>query len=293
MARCLVAGCGYVGTALAIALRAAGHEVVALRRTPAGRPAGLPPVAADLGDADGLARAIAALPAPDLVFYTAAADRSDDEAYRRAYVAGLANAIVALRARPATPIGVFFTSSTAVYAQDDGSWVDESSPTEPRDFRGARMLEAESLLAASGLAGASLRLGGIYGPGRTRLVESVRSGRAVIRPGAPRYGNRIHRDDAAGALAHLGALALAGRPLAPLLLGVDDEPSDEAVVLRWIAKQIGVGEPPVRAVEATDRPATSKRCSNARLRATGYRFRYPSFREGYGALLAATSSRGS
>ena len=279
-------------------LRDAGHEVFGLKRRPEGLPEGVARVAADLADANSLAAALARIEAPlDVVVYAAAADGGDDAAYRRAYVDGLRNLVAALHARAATPAGVFFTSSTAVYAQDDGSWVDESSPTEPSNFRGARMLEAEAVLAASGFPAVSLRLGGIYGPGRTRLVESVRSGRATLRPGPPRFGNRIHRDDAAGSLAHLATLALAGRPLEPLYLGVDDEPTDEAVVLRWIASQLGMPEPAARdgepAVGARDanRAASNKRCSNARLRATGYRFRFPTFREGYTEAIAATTSR--
>lgn len=291
MARCLIAGCGYVGAALAALLRDAGHDVHGLKRQPVGLPDGVAPLVADLADANSLAAAFATLPgSPDVVVYAAAADHGDDDAYRRAYVDGLRNVIAALRT---TPPCLLFTSSTAVYAQDDGSWVDEASPTEPHDFRGARMLEAEAIVAACGAPAASLRLGGIYGPGRTRLIDNVRSGRAVIRPGAPRYGNRIHRDDAAGALAHLVAQALAGRALAPIYLGVDDEPSDEAVALRWLAATLGVAEPPVRdddgASARSGRSASNKRCSNALLRASGYAFRYPTFREGYAALIAATS----
>jgi len=286
-----------VGAALAVLLRDAGHDVFGLKRRPEGLPEGVTPLVADLADANSLAAALARIEAPvELVVYAAAADRGDDDSYRRAYVDGLRNLVAALHERTSTPAGVFFTSSTAVYAQHDGSWVDESSPSEPSDFRGARMLEAEAVLAASGFPAVSLRLGGIYGPGRTRLVESVRSGRAAIRPGPPRFGNRIHRDDAAGALAHLATLALAGRALEPLYLGVDDEPSDEAVVLRWIASQLGMLEPPMRDGEAApgardaNRPASNKRCSNARLRATGYRFRFPTFREGYAAAIASITS---
>jgi nucleoside-diphosphate-sugar epimerase len=295
LARCLIAGCGYVGVALAALLRDAGHDVLGLKRQPAGLPEGIAPLTADLADASSLAAAFATLPgSPDVVVYAAAADGGEDEAYRRAYVAGLRNVVAALHARGAAPACLLFTSSTAVYAQDDGSWVDETSPTEPRDFRGTRMLEAEAIAAACGWPAASLRLGGIYGPGRTRLIDAVRSGRAVIRPGPPRYGNRIHRDDAAGALAHLVAQALAGRVLAPCHLGVDDEPSDEAAVLRWLASTLGVAEPPVRAEKGASahvggRTASNKRCSNARLRASGYAFRYPTFRAGYTALIAATS----
>lgn len=283
---------------MAAQLRDAGHAVFGLKRRPAGLPDGVTPVAADLADSPSLAAALDRIGAPlDLVVYAAAADQGDDDAYRRAYVDGLRNLTDALRAHATAPAAVLFTSSTAVYPQQDGSWVDETTPTEPHDFRGLRMLEAEAALAASRLRAASLRLGGIYGPGRTRLVESVQSGRAVIRPGPPRYGNRIHRDDAAGALAHLASLALSGRALDALYLGVDDEPSDEAVVLRWIASQLGVAEPPVRdgdpaaGARGGDRPTSNKRCSNARLRASGYRFRYPSFREGYAAAITAITSR--
>jgi len=278
-------------------LRDAGHEVFGLKRQPAGLPEGVTPIQADLADAHSIAAALDRIgESLDVVVYAAAADRGDDESYRRSYVDGLRNVIGALHARSAKPAAVLFTSSTAVYAQADGSWVDESTATAPHDFRGLRMLEAEAVLATSGFLAASLRLGGIYGPGRTRLVEGVRSGRAAIGPGPPRFGNRIHRDDAAGALAHLAALALEGRVLDSIYLGVDDEPSDEAVVLRWIASQLGVAELPIRddepaaSVRDGDRPTSNKRCSNARLRATGYRFRFPTFREGYAAAIAPATS---
>lgn len=287
MARVLIAGCGYVGSALAERLRDAGHEALGLKRHAEGLPPGVVPVAADLGDRASLDAALARVALPiDVVVYAAAADAGDDDAYRRAYVEGQRNLYAALAARGARPRHAFFTSSTAVYAQSGGEWVDEASETAPRDFRGARMLEAERALAASGIPSTALRLGGIYGPGRTRMVESVKSGRAVLRAGPPRYGNRIHRDDAAGALAHLVALALRGQALPPVLIGVDDEPADEAVVLRWIAERLGVALATGGAGDEATRG--SKRCANARLRATGYRFRYPTFREGYAAAVATS-----
>jgi nucleoside-diphosphate-sugar epimerase len=277
--RVLIAGCGYVGSALAVLLRGAGHAVAGITRSGVGLPDGVVPIAADLADAGALGAALAGATPFDVAVFAAAADAGDDASYRRIYVEGLRNL---LRAAPGIR-HAFFTSSTAVYAQDDGSVVDEASPTEPRDFRGARMLEAERVLAEAGVPATALRLGGIYGPGRTRLVENVRSGRARIAPGPPRFGNRIHRDDAAGALAHLVGRALGGERPPALLLGVDDEPADEAAVLRWLATRLGVAEPPLG--EAAPGRGGNKRCSNARLRATGYAFRYPSFREGYGALI--------
>jgi nucleoside-diphosphate-sugar epimerase len=296
MARVLVAGCGDLGSALAARLVADGYGVFGLRRRPAQLPPGVAAVAADLTDRDGLVAALepVARGGIDAVVYAAAADGGTEEAYRRAYVVGLAHVLEWAARRGARAPAVLFTSSTGVYAQQDGAWVDEESPAEPTHWSGRKMLEAERLLGASGLRGVALRLGGLYGPGRTRLVESVLAQRATIRPGPPRYTNRIHRDDAAGALRHLTARLLAGEPVAPLYLGVDDEPADEAEVLRWLAARIGA--PPPRVAAAADetgaggraRAASNKRCSNARLRATGYRFRFPSYREGYADVLAAS-----
>lgn len=286
MARILVAGCGYLGSELAAQLVADGHATFGLRRGADPLPQGVQPLTADLCDRAALRATLARVEhgGIDAVVYAAAADRSDDEAYRRAYVEGLQNVLDWADAQGMRPPRVFFTSSTAVYAQQDGEWVDEESPTEPTHFSGVRMLEAERLLAAAG--GCALRLGGIYGPDRTRLVDGVRAGRARIRPGPPHWTNRIHRDDAAGALRHLIERTLAGVPPDPVVVGVDDEPSDDAATLRWLAQRLGVPPPAV-----TDAPGEArvrsgnKRCRNARLHATGYTLSYPTFREGYGALI--------
>jgi len=272
--RILVAGCGYVGSALAARLADDGHAVWGLARRPRDLPAGVRPLAADLGDPAALADLP---PGLDAVFYTAAAEEGGEDAYRTAYVLGLGHLLDALE-RDGSPRRVFFTSSTAVYGQSDGSWVDETSPAEPPGHRGRILLEAEARLGASPIAGCAVRLGGIYGPGRTRLLERVRAGTATL-PRGPEYTNRIHRDDCAGALRHLLGLE---RP-EPLYLGVDDDPADRRVVLRWLAERLGV--PPPREAPEGAAPAAGKRCRNARLRASGYRFRYPTFREGYAPLL--------
>jgi len=281
--RVLIAGCGYVGSVLAAMLAAEGHEAFGLRRRPAGLPPGVRPVAADLCDRRALA---AVLPADlDAVVYATAADTREPEAYRRAYVEGLANLLALL---PSPGPRVLFTSSTSVYGQDDGSWVDETSPTEPPGETGRILLEAEATLAASGRPGASLRLGGIYGPGRTSLIESVRSGTARLPAESGVFTNRIHRDDAARALDHLLKLP----QVDPVYLGVDDEPAELGTVLRWMAGRLGVPEPPRATPAARDAGAragrglrTRKRCRNRRLRESGFALRYPSFREGYDAIL--------
>ena len=258
--RVLIAGCGYVGSRLAVALKASGHEVFALKRDPSTL-VGVEMVAADLTEPSTLT-----LPEVDVAFFTAAPDAGDENAYRAIYVDGLRNLAHALH--PGTRL--IFTSSTAVYGQDDGSEVDESSPTTPPSFRGRVLLEAE---AASDV---TLRLGGIYGPGRARALERLRRGEARYNPG--RHLNLIHRDDASGALQHLMALEQPER----VYIGVDEEPVESEVFYRWLATERGISTP----LADTTREGKSKRCSSARLRASGYAFRYPTFRDGYGELIA-------
>lgn len=279
MARVLIAGCGYLGTALGLRLSAAGAQVFGLRRSSAPLP---PPLVELQGDVTR-PESLGALPEGlDAVCYAVSADTRSDEAYQCAYVRGLAGLLEALEGRGIRPSRLVFVSSTAVYAQDDGSVVDEDSPTEPRHFSGRRLLEGEALAHAAPFPALVLRLGGIYGPGRTSLVDRVRRGEAGIAPGGPRYTNRIHRDDAAGAIAHLLDLpALPSR-----IVGVDCDPAPEAQVLGWLARRLGVPPPPVREPPAGSRRAAgNRRCSNRRLLSSGYRFAFPSYREGYEALL--------
>jgi nucleoside-diphosphate-sugar epimerase len=285
MANILIAGCGYVGTALGMRLVAAGHVVWGLRRSAEGLPPGIRHVAADLTAAETLQDLP---PALDVVFYTAAPNGSDDAAYRAIYVDGLGHLLEALARQRQTPRRVLFTSSTAVYAQSSGEWVDETSPTKPGHFTGSRVLEGENLLLQGPFPAIVLRFGGIYGPGRTSLIVRVRQGVATCRDSPPLYTNRIHRDDCAGALHHL---MMSPEPDS-LYIGVDHEPADQCDVLRWLAAQLGAPPPRVEVSSGADtrRHRTNKRCRNAKLVASGYVFRYPTYRDGYTALLAADHS---
>ena len=278
MARVLIAGCGYVGTALGEELARESHAVWGLRRRPASLPPAIRPLEADLSIPVSLKPLPAAL---DYVFYLASPGGDDDALYRAAYVDGLRNLLEALDTGGQRPRRVIFASSTAVYAQGDGEWVEETSVAEPRHFSGRRLLEGEGLLHASPFAGSVVRFGGIYGPRRTRLVERVRVGRALYRPDPPQYTNRIHRDDCVGVLRHLMQLDAPQR----LYLGVDREPSDMATLLNWLAGALGAPPPrPDPAIETN--PRGNKRCRSDLLLSSGYSFRYPTFREGYTAELA-------
>ncbi len=273
--RVLIAGCGYVGSALAERLVLAGHTVWGLRRRPDRLPEGVLPLAADLGDPGSLR----VLPEElDFVVYAAAADGSEERAYRAAYVDGLHNLLDVLGMQGQSPRRVAFTSSTAVYGQQEGEWVDENSPTEPGGFRGRIMLEGERLIREGWYPGTVLRLGGIYGPGRTRVIDQVRRGDAVCLP-HPVYSNRIHRDDCAGALHHLLVLP---EPEA-VYLGVDQEPTDLCEVYRWLAAKLGAPMPAV--VAEPDCWESGKRCDSQGLVSSGYRFLYPTYREGLASLL--------
>ena len=190
---------------------------------------------------------------------------------------------------------MLFVSSTAVYGDAGGGWVDESTTPAPGGFSGRILREAEELLyrrlRGTGITPVVLRLGGIYGPGRTRLIDQVRGGTAVI-PAGSRFTNRIHRDDAAAAIVHLCTMdAMPG----PVYLGVDNEPAELGEVLRFLAAELGlpraaVGRRPERGCGEPSRGG-NKRCSNALLRGTGFEFAYPSFREGYRAILAGIGVR--
>lgn len=280
----LIAGCGDLGTEAGLRFAAAGHDVIGLRRSPGKLPAGILGIAADLS------KGVPELPgAVDTVVVSLAADASTEEAYRAAYVDGLQNVLDAVARQDNGPRRIIFVSSTAVYADAGGAVVDESTPTEPTRFSGKILLEAEDLLFARArearFTAVTLRLGGIYGPGRTRLIDQVRSGKAVI-PDQPKHTNRIHRDDAAAAIVHLATMA---QDPEPVYVGVDDESAELGDVLRFLAGELRLPEPQVG--RTSDGGAGDKRCSNRRLRSTGFTFTYPSYKEGYRDILAGEGAR--
>lgn len=277
MSRVLIAGCGYVGTALGERLIRASHQVWGLRRKPRSLPAGIEPIEADLIESKHLR----ALPEGlDFVAYLASPSGAEDALYRRVYREGLRALIRTLEGRRERP-RLLLATSTAVYGQRQGEWVDEYSTTEPANFRGARLLEGERIALEGPLPATVIRFGGIYGPRRTGLVDRVRAGRAVYRVDPPHYTNRIHRDDCAGALEHLMQIEAPE----PIYLGVDDEPAEERTVLRWLAGALGAAEPRPSGAGEGSGSRGNKRCRNDLLRRAGYRFRYPTFREGYRAVL--------
>ncbi|QEY65579.1 SDR family oxidoreductase [Metapseudomonas lalkuanensis] len=275
----LIAGCGDVGSRLAQQMLQAGWTVHGLRRQVAALPAGVLPVA---GDLEQPACPPAWPQGPlDYLVYCVAASQSDEAGYRAAYVEGLRHVLGWLAERGQKPRRLLFVSSSGVYGQRDGEWIDETSPAEAESFSGSVMLEAERTALGSGIPATLVRLTGIYGPGREWLLKQVRMGyRVVSEP--PLYANRIHVDDCAGLLAHLLKADASGAALQDCYIGVDDAPAPLHEVVGWLRERMGVT---AWAEESTVRRSGSKRCSNARARALGWEPRYPSYREGYAAIL--------
>ncbi|MDB6141021.1 MAG: NAD(P)-dependent oxidoreductase [Pseudomonas sp.] len=281
----LIAGCGDVGSRLASQLLVHDWTVYGLRRSVSRLPAGVSGVAGDLFSA--------ACPedwptAPiDYLVYSAAATDHDEAGYRMAYVEGLRNLLSWLEQHGQKPKRLLFVSSSSVYGQQNGEWIDETSLTQATGYSGRLMLEAEQLAQQSGIPATVVRLTGIYGPGREWLLTQVRQGYRVVSD-PPLYGNRIHADDAAGLMAYLLLADARGVALDDCYIGVDDAPAPLAEVVAWLREYLGVTE---WSEDASVRRTGSKQCSNARAKALGWVPRYESYREGYAAILEGVDKK--
>ncbi|WP_329742584.1 NAD-dependent epimerase/dehydratase family protein [Dyella sp. A6] len=273
--RVVLAGCGDLGMRVAQRLLKRGDEVFALRRTvPQDDRAGIQWLRADLADPASLGglpggvTQLAYLPAPD---------RRDEATYRALFLDGLRHLLEALDSSLLRR--VVFVSSSAVYGEHGDAWVDEGTAADPQGFNGRVLLQAERWLQQQAPA-VVLRLAGLYGPGRTQLLQRLRAGQASVPRTLPHWANRIHVDDAAAAVVHLLDLPDAQ----PLYLGVDDTPLPLDRLYDHLTGLLGVLPAKAGAAPAG---VGSKRLSNARLRASGWAPRWPDAREGYAALLDA------
>lgn len=272
MANILIIGAGFVGGKLATSLVELGHQVSVVRysNTPID---GVNVIQADVTEpleVDILPKNI------DIFVYCVSAHTFSQEAYHAHYVQGLAHCLDALK-KSMIKHG-FFVSSSGVYAQSDGEWVDESSETMPDTFSGQEMLNAEQTLLSSSIKSTVVRLSGIYGPGRNRLISQARAGGyADVEP--PIWTNRIHRDDCVNVLVFLIDRALTGKTLDELYLATDDEPAPLHEILEWMQQELDFINDDDKPVQMNRK--SNKRLSNKRLRDLGYIFKYPSFKDGY------------
>jgi nucleoside-diphosphate-sugar epimerase len=271
----LVIGCGYVGLPLALLWRDGGDEVTAWVHSPASATALVQHQFARVivGSVAGpcLWREIEP---QDRVVLCASSNRGGPEAYREVFLEGAR--MMAGRQPAARKI---FVSSTSVYGQANGEIVTEDSPAESAAETGKILREAEEIARAGGAIVA--RSAGIYGRGRGVLWEKFKRGDAVIEGDGSRWINQIYRDDLVAALAFLME---AGRP-GQVYNIADDEPVTLRDFYAWCAEYSGQPLPPSGPVNTNrKRGRTSKRVSNAKLRALGWRPIYANFRDGIAAM---------
>ena len=292
--RVLICGCGYVGIALGRLLLAEGHTVFGLRRTAACLPGlaaeGISPLLGDISRPTDLE----ALPSPfDWVVHVASSTGGGVDEYRSVYLDGLQNLLAWLDRTHDSPIRLVYTSSTSVYGQTDGAWVDETSPTTPTTETGAILVAAEQLLRAASARVHStiLRVAGIYGPGRGHLFRQFVAGK-ISPPEAPaRWLNMVHRDDVATAI----RAALESGTAGGTYNVADDEPVLATNFLHWIAAQLGRdptrfgnGSSPTR---PSKRAETHKQVRNRLIRdELRWTPTFPTFREGYAEAIRAVKA---
>lgn len=291
--RIAILGCGYVGLELARQLVPA-HDVVGVRRSALKtvEATGATAVEANVTDSSSLA----AVPDVDALVFSASSGGRGAEAAREVYVDGLRTAIEQFGSRDNPPARLVYTSSTGVYGDHGGDWVDETTPLNPTTDKTRVLAEAERVVREvapeHGIDGTVARFAGLYGPDRYRLERYLEG------PVTEGYLNMVHREDAAGAVRFL----LMADVDEPVVLIVDDEPVHKWTFANWLADECGVPRPSKRTkaarLAADDlspaawrRIQTSKRCSNDLLRGRGYEFTHPTYREGYQDAIDAYQDR--
>lgn len=277
-----IVGCGYLGLELCRQLIEADHMVTGIRRSDSGlaaiEQAGGRALQADVTDEASLEQ----LPPVDVVVFAASSGGRGAANAREVYVTGFRKLVRALGKIDPTPDRLLYTSSTGVYGDHDGDWVDESTPVATDTERREVLVAAEEIALAEtddfDIDGTVARLAGIYGPERYRIDRYLTG---PIRPG---IRNFIHRVDGAGALKFL---IEEGVCRDERILVVDNEPVDRRTVSRWLAQNLGI-DPPAMGEQTKPQDRSQgrgsgygKRCCNRRLRSLGYEFQYPTFRDGY------------
>lgn len=309
MAKILIVGCGAIGLELAGVLSAKGHKVTGLKRNPpTSAPDNIKYFTADISSPTDLA---------DFdndftkAFFIVSPDNRTEQSYRAVYETGLNNLLAKL-----PDAQWLIVSSTSVYGQTLGEWVNEDSVAEPDNITSYLIRQAEQRLMALSPDNIVVRFSGIYGPGREYLLRQAMQTPA-IQQDPPYFTNRIHQRDCVGVLSFLLDQRLAGIPLEQCYLASDDDPAPMWEVMNWLAdrlhcppptakdggrdcsrqssafpssmevRSVAIGREPMRPTVKTVSTDTgmNKRCSNAKLKALGYQFQYPSYKDGYLELI--------
>lgn len=284
MAKILIVGAGKLGLPLALRLHDCGHQVNAIRRsTPDTDASGIRWHLLDLTEAGSLHQITGEF---DQVIIILTPLSRTPEGYRQIFQEAINNLLQYLETRMDRPACVF-VSATSVYAQDDGSWVDEDSKTSPTSYNGQSLLAAERRILDWSPDPLIIRFAGIYGPDRRRLLSQLEKPLAIQRT-PPWFTNRVHQEDCVGILDYLAARQRDGNLGHHIVIGADNDPAAKFEMMTWLAETAGLIPPdPMDAPEDAPR---NKRCSNLRLQESGYQLIYPGYREGYAAMLCGDDS---
>ncbi|MGB1327869.1 MAG: SDR family oxidoreductase [Porticoccaceae bacterium] len=272
----LFIGCGDIAQRAAGLIKG-GQQCYGLRRSSKGLPRYITPITADAADPKQLLSI--ATDGFDIWIVTMTPGEFTRQAYEQSYLA-VAHAVAETVAAVSNPPEfIIWVSSTSVYGNCAGEWVDETTKPNPVTFSGEILLQAEQVIKELTCCNTIVRFSGIYGPGRTRLIDQVRSGKG--RPQTPQqWSNRIHADDCGAVLAHLINLFASGKPIEQVYLASDSQPVTQHEIRQWLAKRLSVD-----LIEESVATGPVRRCSNRLLLESGFSFRYPSYKQGYAALL--------
>ncbi len=277
----LIAGCGFVGLPLARNFVASGWETHGLTasETSASSLRGEPFSVHALDISKGAIWRHLAERHFEVVIHCASSGRGGTQSYEEVFFTGTQNLIANLKCQR-----LIFSSSTSVYAQTDGSWVDETAEAYPERETGQILRKTEDLVLAVG--GTVARLAGLYGPGRCAPLKKLLEGRAMIEEDGRRVMNTLHQSDAAGALQFLAETESTG-----IFNVVDNQPVAEIDWFRYVCGRLKASLPPFGPRDLNrKRGWTSKRVSNQKLRSLGWDPIYPTFREGLAPVLRPKES---
>lgn len=262
----IIVGLGDLGSRVALAQTENNRSVLGIRRQNVNRPYATIPL-----DIHGEEIESLKLRCKCLMYSVAAKDKSETE-YNLAYPEGLARVQKYIAADCTIYVG-----STRVYSGSTPGWIDENTTPDPVGYAGQLLAQAEQQLNSGDCC---VHLGGIYGPGRDRLVRLAKAG-AWSKTG--HLTNRIHIEDASRICQLLIDRHLAGQPIPNRVLGVDGQASEMASVLDWLRQELGSDLNPNQQISPQ---GTTKKCRSIVLKELGFRFQYPDFQQGYQSLIS-------
>lgn len=282
----VIFGAGYIGGRVASAARQAGARVTALTRNP-DRLHELRGIGCAVVEADAADREWHPLIAPaDYVLNCLSSGRRGLVGYQRSYAEAAASILEWGNRLGAESMPLVYTSSTSVYPQSGGQAVDETCPVAGGDERSRILIETEEILQQWAGPCTVLRLAGIYGPDRHFLLDQLQAHPAEVPGRGGHHLNLIHRDDIVQAI--LLSWAQPHPPQTAIFNVVDEGQATRAEVVTWLAQRMGIPVPVFSGQNVAGRRAVrpDRILLNSKLKTElKWQPRYPTFREGYEALL--------